>query len=90
MSWPFGKRAMVVVLCAVLMICAGCGSTVNKAAYDKLKMGMSYEEVVKILGSANTCDATMGAKSCLWGNEQKNISVKFIADKVVFFTSKGL
>jgi alkyl hydroperoxide reductase subunit AhpC len=81
---------MAVVLCAVLLICAGCGRTVNKAAYNKLKIGMSYEEVIKILGSANTCDATMGAKSCLWGNEQKNISVKFIADMVVFFTSKGL
>jgi hypothetical protein len=53
-------------------------------------MGMSYEDVVKILGNANTCDATMGAKSCMWGSEQKNISIKFIADKVVFFTSKGL
>jgi hypothetical protein len=90
MSWLFGMRSIMVVLCAALMVCAACSSTVNKAAYDKLKMGMSYEEVVKILGSANTCDATMAAKSCLWGNEQKNISIKFIADKVVFFTSKGL
>ncbi len=90
MSRLFILRAMIVVLCTMLMTCAGCGSTVNKAAYDKLKMGMSSEEVIKLLGSANTCDAAMGAKSCLWGNEQKNISVKFIADKVVFFTSKGL
>jgi len=86
----FGMKTMVVLLCAVLMVCAGCGSKVNKVTYDKLKMGMSYEDVVKILGSANTCDATMGAKSCIWGSEQKNISVKFVADKVVFFTSKGL
>jgi len=86
----FGMKTMVVVLCAVLMVCAGCSSRVNKATYDKLKMGMSYEDVVKILGNANTCDATMGAKSCMWGSEQKNISIKFIADKVVYFTSKGL
>lgn len=82
-------KPMVFVLCAVLLLCAGC-STLSKENYDKLKMGMSYEEVITILGKANTCDSAMGAKSCTWGGAQKNISVKFVADKVVFFTSKGL
>jgi hypothetical protein len=82
-------KSVLLVLCAVLLVCTGC-SKLSRGNYDKLKMGMSYEEVTALLGKTSTCDSAMGAKSCTWGSEQKNISVKFVADKVVFFSSKGL
>ena len=53
-------------------------------------MGMSYEEVIAILGPGNTCDAAAGDRSCLWGDEKKNIGVQFAGGKVVFLTSNGL
>jgi hypothetical protein len=82
-------KSVLLVLCVVLLICTGC-SKMSRENYDKLKMGMSYEEVTALLGKADACDTAIGAKSCTWGSEQKNISVKFVADKVVFFSSKGL
>jgi hypothetical protein len=82
-------KSVLLVLCVVLLLCTGC-SKMNRENYDKLKMGMSYKEATTLLGQSDTCDSAMGAKSCTWGSEQKNISVKFVADKVVFFSSKGL
>lgn len=68
---------------------AGC-SRVSREAYDQIKIGMDYRKVVEILGEADSCDSALGAKSCIWGSEQKNITIKFIADKVVLPTMKGL
>jgi hypothetical protein len=84
-----GLKLVLFVLCAVLLVCAGC-SKMSRENYDKLKMGMSYEDVTALLGKADACESAIGAKSCTWGSEQKNISVKFVAGKVVFFSSKGL
>jgi len=55
-----------------------------------LKIGMEYDAVVDVLGSADECDSALNAKNCTWGDENKNINIKFVANKVVFFTSKGL
>lgn len=80
-------------LCVQLLI-AGCGiddrNGVSKEKFDRLKMGMSYEEVITILGTVNTCDKAAGDRSCLWGDEKKNIGVQFVRGKVVFLTSHGL
>jgi len=32
----------------------------------------------------------VGDRSCIWGDEKKNIGVQFVGGKVVFLTSKGL
>ncbi len=67
----------------------GC-SKVNRDNYDKIKVGMDYQEVVSIIGKPDMCDSALGAKSCIWGSADKNISVKFVGDKVVFPSMKGL
>jgi hypothetical protein len=51
---------------------------------------MDYQEVVSIIGEPDTCDSVLGAKSCIWGNENKNITIKFVANKVVVPSMKGL
>jgi len=66
------------------------GSRVSKENYDKLKIGMAYEEVVNILGSPGNCSETLGAKSCVWGSDKRQIKVSFIAAKAIAFSNKGL
>ena len=51
---------------------------------------MTYEEVVDILGKAQECDSAVGVTNCKWGNDGKYIKIKFVADKVILFSSKGL
>jgi hypothetical protein len=80
---------MILVLAAMVIAGSGC-SKLTKQNYDKIKVGMEYTEVTGILGTTASCDAAMGAKSCTWGGEQKNITVKFVGDKVVFMTCKGI
>jgi hypothetical protein len=85
-----GKALPMIFFLAAMVLCsAGC-SKLTKQNYDKLKVGMEYKQVTALLGDAPACDAAMGAKSCTWGGEQKNITVKFVADKVVFMTCKGI
>ena len=80
---------LVFTLAAMVLFGAGC-SKLTKQNYDKLKVGMEFKEVMGILGNTPSCDGAMGAKSCTWGDGQKNITVRFVADKVVFMTCKGI
>lgn len=67
----------------------GC-SKLNRENYDNIKVGMDYQEVISIIGEPDKCDSALVAKNCIWGNESKNITIKFISDKVVLPSMKGL
>jgi outer membrane protein assembly factor BamE (lipoprotein component of BamABCDE complex) len=82
-------RRLCVVLAFFFMTALGC-SKVSKENYDKLKVGMAYEEVVSIIGSPDSCSETFGTKTCVWGSKKKRIGVSFIGSKAVAFSSKGL
>jgi hypothetical protein len=79
---------MIFFLGAVLAV-YGC-SKVNKENYEKLSLGMDYGNVVTILGKPDNCQEKLGTKSCIWGSEAKNISLKFVADKLVYRSKEGL
>lgn len=81
---------ILVVLSVVLMLLLGGCSKVKKENYDQLSLGMDYEEVVKILGAPDNCESKFKAKSCRWGDDAKHIALKFLADKLIFKSSKGL
>jgi len=81
------KRYIILIILATLLV--GC-SKLSKESYDKLKVGMGYEEVVAILGKPDNCSDTLVAKSCRWGDERKNITVNFIGDKVIVYLSKNI
>ena len=85
------KRSKKLIVMALLLsvVLSGC-SKLDRENYDKIKVGMDYEQVVSIIGDPDKCDAAMGSKNCVWGNEFKNITIKFIADKVVLPSMKGL
>ena len=81
------KYGMFLITLATLLV--GC-SKLSKANYDKLKVGMGYDEVVAILGKPDACSDTLVAKGCTWGNERKNVTISFIGDKVILYQSKNI
>ena len=84
-------KLMVPAICMFsLLVFAGC-SKVNKENYDKIKIGMSYEEVVEVLGKPDTCEEPiMKTKACTWGSSDKQIKIKFVADIVAWRSSEGI
>ena len=80
--------------CAVFLVLAmltafGC-SKLSQGNYDKLSVGMEYQEVIELLGNPDECKSVLNAKNCIWGDSSKNITIKIVADKVVFLSSTGL
>jgi hypothetical protein len=82
------SRTLTVLVLAALLL-AGC-SKLTAENYAKLKVGMSYAEVTAILGSPGGCDDTAGVKSCRWGDAARNITVRFAADRAMFFSAQGI
>ncbi len=82
-------KKMIIGLIFFSVILAGC-SKVTRESYAKIKPGMNYEQVINVLGQPDKCDGAFGMKNCVWGDNQKNITIKFIAEKVVLPTMKGL
>ncbi|HEX9584558.1 MAG TPA: DUF3862 domain-containing protein [Gammaproteobacteria bacterium] len=82
------KRNYVLVAAAVLVI-AAC-SKLTPENYARLKVGMAYSEVVQIVGKPSDCSAVLNAQNCRWKDGDKELQVKFVAEKAVFLTSKGL
>ncbi len=74
----------------VTILVAACGSKVNLESYNKLRAGQSYDEVKAVLGDPARCDEALGIRACLWGDEQKAISVNFAAGKVILHSAKNL
>jgi len=75
---------------ATLMIAlVGC-SKINSENYQMLEPGMDYSQVEMLLGAPNECQEAIGLKQCKWGNEQRFIDIKFVADKVTIHSMKGL
>lgn len=87
------QRRIAIVLLVVLgilgLLTSGCSKITNEN-FAKIETGMSYDEVVAILGPPNQVDDVIGTRSAVWGQEPKTISIKFVADKVIFRSAKGL
>lgn len=81
-------KKLVLVLCCAALI-AGC-SKLTRENYEKIQMGMMFDQVVELIGEPDACEAALGAKKCVWGDEKKNITVTFMGDKVIMPAYKGL
>jgi len=79
----------IILLVALVSLISGC-TRLTRENYEKLNMGMGYEEVVSILGKPDSCSDTLVTKSCMWGDEQKNITVSFIGNKIMLYSSKSI
>lgn len=75
---------------AVMTLALAACDRVTAANYDKLEVGMPYEEVVAILGEPSECAAVVNTKSCRWGKDDKYIDAKIVGESVIFLTAKGV
>lgn len=82
-------RIRLIIALSLLAILIGC-SKLTMDNYSKIKMGNEYSEVVKLLGKPDNCSEALFVRNCVWGDEQKNITVNFAGDKVLLFTSKNI
>jgi hypothetical protein len=73
----------------LLAMLFGC-SRLTADNYAKIKTGIEYSEVVTILGQPDSCSEALFVKSCVWGNEQKNITVNFVGDKAMLSASRNI
>lgn len=80
------KTSIALAGCLLLAAC----SKVTLENYNKLQMGQSYEQTVTLLGDPARCDEVIGVRQCLWGTEDKGVSVNFVAGKVVLFAARNL
>jgi len=93
------RHVIAVLLIASLgmVTVIGC-SKVSKSNYDKIKDGMTLDEVQSILGKGTEKGGVAGAigdiagsgKVLVWEEGDKNITITFANDKVVKKFSKGL
>ncbi len=80
-------RRFIILLLVLLL--AGCSKLTMKN-YNRLKIGMSYDDVIGIIGSPDKCSEVMGMRNCEWGDEKKSVNVTFAGDKALIFTCNGL
>lgn len=84
------SRIAAVMLALALSLTTVACDNLSPENYNKIKVGMSLQEVEKLLGSSPTCDSAVGMKNCTWGTAEKHVKVQFVADKVAMYSAKGL
>jgi hypothetical protein len=65
-------------------------SKLTQENYNKITMGMTYDEVVAALGAPAKCDDVMGVRSCKWGDDTRSVNVNFLGGKVLLYSSSNL
>ena len=84
---------MILLCMAGTVLVTGCApqpGTVTLQNYEKLKFGMSYDAVVAILGKPQQTHPFMGIQQCTWASGERHIHAKFLFDRAVYYSSKGL
>ena len=78
-------------LCAMgmLLVMLGC-SKVTLENYNRISVGMNYDEVTQLIGPPDECNDVMGVRNCLWGDEKRAINASFVGSKVLLFSSSNL
>ena len=82
-------RMRWIVAVIFVLIVAGC-TKLTMENYNKLEGGMTYNEVVNIIGSPDKCSDLMGMRNCVWGNEKRSATVTFAGDRVLFFSANNM
>lgn len=90
-----GVIICVVILIAALMAPFNAGKSEGYTAgqYQRLETGMSYQQVVSLLGDEGevVSGSSDTVQTFIWSNEDgSNITVTFVDDEVSAFNQKGL
>lgn len=81
------KQYLIITL--LILLLSGCNS-VTKENYNKIKSGMTYEEVVGVLGKPEGCSEVLGISNCEWKNDDAKIVITFISNQVTIAVAEGL
>ncbi len=81
------KRYLIITV--LILLLSGCNK-VTKENYDKIESGMSYNEVVEVLGKPEGCSETLGISNCEWKNDDARIAITFISNQVTIAVAEGL
>ncbi len=73
----------------IVLALAGCNK-LTESNYAQLRSGMTIEEVEAVMGNADRCEEALGFRACEWGDEQHYIHVKYMGEKVISLSKKGL
>jgi hypothetical protein len=73
----------------LLLSLLGC-SKLTMDNYMQIKVGMTYDEVVKLIGKPENCDDLLGLRNCSWSHASSSVKVSFAGDKVLLFSSSNL
>ena len=82
-------KVRTVLAMGLLLATLGC-SKLTIENYNKLSVGMPYEEVTQLLGNPAACDDVMGVRTCRWGDDTRSVNVSFVAGKTLLFSSSNL
>jgi len=65
---------------------SACGSKVNQDNFNKIQVGMTYEDVASILGPSTESSSVqiggLSGTSARWAGEQGTIQIQFLNGKV--------
>lgn len=73
----------------LLLTLLGC-SKLTLENYNKIQVGMPYEEVTSLIGNPKQCSDVIGIRNCEWGNDSRSANVSFAGGKVLLFASHNL
>jgi hypothetical protein len=82
-------KIRTVLAMSLMLVLFGC-SKLTLENYDKISVGMPYDEVTRLIGPPDKCDDLMGVRNCLWGDETRSVNVSFVAGQVLLFSSSNL
>ena len=74
---------------SLLLVLLGC-SKLTLENYNKITVGMSFDEVAGLIGKPKTCSDVIGIQNCTWGDEKRSVSVSFAGGKVLLFAAHNL
>jgi len=80
-------------LLSCLVLLGGC-SRITAENYAKINVGMSQQNVEAILGKPDECSGiktlVLSAQKCSWSSGTHDITISFMAEKVVAASANGL
>ncbi|MCF8099732.1 MAG: hypothetical protein K9K65_17965 [Desulfarculaceae bacterium] len=88
-------RALGLVLAALMLLAAACGTSYDQETYGQIKVNMTLKEVIHILGEPTESKGVslggVSGTSAIWKDEHGTINVQFINGKVKLksFTKPG-
>ena len=85
----FSQIAPVLILFLLLSLQLIACSNLTQDNFDKIKVGMGFQEVERLLYANPDCKSAVGVKTCVWGTSEKFIKVQFVDDKVTKSDAQG-